>query len=113
MKTKSKEDKKEKSLIEQWKEEHGKIYKSIVGGYEFIFRRIKRAEYANIMAQKEGDDVDERIYNRQKAIVKLAVLDHEEKELDDLFEELAGLAISISEEILDKSGFTVVATVEL
>lgn len=112
MKTSTKEDKKI-SQIDQWKKEHGKIYKSLVGGDEFIFRRIKRNEYAEIMANKEGIDVDERIYNRQKAIVKLATLNHEEVKLDELFEELAGLAISISEEILDKSGFTVMATVEL
>ena len=113
MKAKSKEDNKELSLIEQWKAEHGKIYKSLVGGQEFIFRRVKRNEYAEIMANKEGADVEERIYNRQKAIVKLAVLNHEEVKLDELFEELAGLAISVSEEILDKSGFTVMATIEL
>lgn len=113
MKTKAKEEVKELSLIEQWKEEYGKIYKSLAGGQEFIFRRIKRAEYTEIMAKKEGDSIEERIYNRQKAIVKLSVLNHEENELDNLFEELAGLAISISEEVLDKSGFTVTATIEL
>lgn len=113
MKAKVKEENTEKSLIEQWKEEYGKIYKSLVGGQEFIFRRLKRGEYAEVMANKEGADVEERIYNRQKAIVKLAVLNHEESELDELFEELAGLAISVSEEILDKSGFTVMATIEL
>lgn len=110
---KAKEEKKEKSIIEQWKEEYGKIYNSLVCGHDFIFRRIKRPEYSEIMANKEGADVEERVYNRQKAIVKLAVLNHEEALLDGLFDELAGLAISISEEILDKSGFTVMSTIEL
>jgi len=104
---------KEMDQIELWKEEHGKIFKSIVDGTDYIWRRIKRKEYSAVMGMKDGEDIDERIYNRQYAIAKLVILNFTEEELDVKLEELAGLATTISDEVLEKSGFNLTTTVEL
>lgn len=99
--------------IAEWKKEHKKVFMCTVNGKDYIWRRIKRNEYAQIMAIKEGEDVDERIYNRQYAITKLAVLNIEEAELENDLEELAGLATTIADEVLDRSGFNATPSVEL
>lgn len=95
-----------------WKEEHKKIYMTIIDGNNYIWRRIKRKEYAEIMAI-EADNIDERIYERQIAITKKVVLNMPIEELEKDLEELSGLAPSIAEEVLAKSGFTVTTTIEL
>lgn len=102
-----------KDQIEIWKEEYGKIYKSIIDGKDYIWRRIKRKEYSEVMTMKDGEDIDERIYNRQYAIAKLVILNLSEEELESDLEELAGLATTISDEVLEKSGFNSSGTVEL
>lgn len=103
----------EKTEIEKWKEENGKIFKSIINDKDYIWRRLKRKEYSEVMAIKDGGDVDERVYSRQVAITKIAVLNLSEEELEKDLEELAGLATTLSEEVMDKSGFNLTATFEL
>lgn len=95
-----------------WKEEHKKIYMTIIDGNNYIWRRIKRKEYAEIMAI-EAENIDERIYERQIAITKKVVLNMPIEELEKDLEELSGLAPSIAEEVLAKSGFTITTTIEL
>lgn len=95
-----------------WKEEHKKIYMTIIDGNNYIWRRIKRKEYAEIMAI-EAENIDERIYERQIAITKKVILNMPIEELEKDLEELSGLAPSIAEEVLAKSGFTVTTTIEL
>lgn len=99
--------------IVAWKEEHKKIFKNVVDGKDYIWRRIKRQEYSDIMAMKDGDSVDERIYNRQYAITKTVVLNMSKEELEADLEELAGLAATIADEVLEKSGFAASQTIEL
>lgn len=118
MKITDKENKEVKELtldekIVAWKEEHKKIFKNSIDGKDYIWRRIKRQEYADIMSVKDGNDVEERIYNRQYAITKLVILNIEQEELELDLEELAGLAATIADEVLDKSGFNASQTVEL
>ena len=95
-----------------WKEEQKKIYMTIIDGNNYIWRRIKRKEYAEIMAI-EAENIDERIYERQIAITKKVVLNMPIEELEKDLEELSGLAPSIAEEVLAKSGFTITTTIEL
>lgn len=102
-----------KDQIQIWKEEHGRIFQSTIDGKDYIWRRIKRKEYSSVMAMKDGDDIDERIYNRQYAIAKMVILNIEEAELETDLNELAGLATTISDEVLEKSGFNLSGTVEL
>lgn len=113
MKVENKTTKKDMDQISVWKEEYGKIFKSVIDGKDYIWRRIKRSEYAAIMAMKDGDDVDERIYNRQLEMAKLVILNLDAEELERELDDLAGLATTISEEVLDKSGFNLSETVEL
>lgn len=96
-----------------WKEEYKKIFKNVIDGKDYIWRRIKRQEYADIMGMKDGDSVDERIYNRQYAITKAVVLNISKEELEADLEELAGLAATIADEVLEKSGFAASQTIEL
>ena len=72
-----------------------------------------KKEYSDIMAIKDTEDVDERIYQRQIAIAKLVVLNFTEEELEERIEELAGLASTIADEVLSKSGFNLTSTTEL
>lgn len=99
--------------IAEWKSEYKKIFMNTIDGKDYIWRRIKRNEYSEIMGMKDGDDVDERIYNRQYAIAKKVILNIPEDELEADLEESAGLATTISDEVLDRSGFNATTTVEL
>lgn len=103
----------ETTQLEEWKKEYKKIYQSTIGDKDYIWRRIKRKEYSDIMNIKDGENADERIYNRQIAMCKMVVLNIQEEELSNDFEELSGLAITLSEEIMGKSGFSIDGTVEL
>ena len=97
----------------EWKKEYKKVFLSTIDDEDYIWRRIKRKEYSDIMAIKDTEDVDERIYQRQIAITKLVVLNFTEEELEERIEELAGLASTIADEVLSKSGFNLTSTTEL
>ena len=97
----------------EWKKEYKKVFLSTIDDEDYIWRRIKRKEYSDIMAIKDTEDVDERIYQRQIAIAKLVVLNFTEEELEERIEELAGLASTIADEVLSKSGFNLTSTTEL
>lgn len=113
MKVNTEKTEKEISQIDAWKKEYGRIFKSVIDGKDYIWRRIKRKEYSSVMAMKDGADVDERIYNRQFAIAKLVVLNIDSEELERELNDLAGLATTISEEVMEKSGFNLSETTEL
>jgi hypothetical protein len=102
--------------IQAWKKQHGKIFKTTVGGEAYIWRKLKRKEYVEIMSNaevaEEGEEVlGSRIYLRQERITKLVVL--HPADIEQRIEEHAGLATSISDEVILKSGFDVAATEEL
>lgn len=101
--------------IQAWKKQWGKIYKTTIGDEVFIWRKLKRKEYVQIMSEAETDEAEEqlgsRIYQRQEKITKLVVL--YPADIDQRVEEDAGLATSISDEVILKSGFDVATTEEL
>ena len=103
----------EKTELELWKDEFRKVYKSYIGGKEYTWRRITRSEYHEVMGYKEGDTVEERIYNRQAKIVSMVILGMKKEELDFELSDLSGLATSLSEEVMEMSGFNVRGTEEL
>lgn len=112
------DEKKELTLnekIEGWKKEHGKIYQSVIGDKSYIWRRIKRSEYSAIMSMEleNSATLEDRIYSRQDAIVRLVVLNIPIEELNQDLEDLSGLSTCIADEVLDKSGFNVKSTIEL
>ena len=116
MKATTKKEEKVLTLEEQiaeWKKEYKKIFKVSVDGIDYIWRRITRKEYAAVMEMRDGETVDERIYNRQFEIAKMVVLNFTPEEMEEQLNELAGLATSIADYVLEKSGFNVSEVEEL
>lgn len=98
--------------IQEWKAKWGKIYKSTIDGEEYIWRKLKRKEYVAIMAKvAEPGTESSRLYERQDEITKLVVL--YPSNIEDLIESSAGLASTISDEVIIKSGFDISSTEEL
>lgn len=99
--------------IEAWKMMHGKIYKNIVDGETYIWRRVKRREYVDAMSLKSEENPDENVYIRQNAICMMVTLYPETATLMERIEEYAGLAGEISDRSILKSGFQASETEEL
>lgn len=106
--------KKEKiSIIDEWKKTYKRVFKTVIDDEEYIWRRILRKEYSAIMDINDGETIEERIYSRQKEMIKTVVLNIDDNIMEERIGDLAGLVTSLSEEVLLKSGFTVSSTEEL
>lgn len=100
--------------IERWRELYQKIYLSVYDEQEFVWRKIKRREYVEIMENTSEENIDDVVEYRQYLTIKTCVLSpNNEKEIDDLLEEYPGLLTSLSAEILKKSGFSKPLTIEI
>lgn len=100
--------------IERWHELYDKIYLSVYDEHEFVWRKIKRREYTEIMNNTPEENIDDVVEFRQYLTLKACVLSpHNENELDELIEEYPGLLTSLSSEILKKSGFSKPLTLEI
>ena len=99
--------------IMQWKKIYKKVFSSQIDGTEYIWHRISRKDSNDVMEINVGDSIEDKIYNRQIEIIKASVLNMDEEEINSKIDELAGLASSLADEILNKSGFSVESTVEL
>ena len=102
----SKKDTISQQQIAEWKAEFGKVFKSTVGDDVLIWRRLKRKEYVTVMDDNfGGKDLTEfaQIYARQEAIIKMVTLWPEN--VQELVEGTAGLATTLSDEIVLRSGF--------
>lgn len=98
--------------IKEWKASFGKIYKTVIDKQDYIWKKVGRRDYTEIMTEVIDDDADIRYYKRQEAITKSIVLYPDN--IDELIEQNAGLATTISSEALEKSGFEVISdTVEM
>ena len=108
-----------KEQIEVWKAQYGKVFRTYIDETPIYWRRLKRSEYKDIMLQtlddassyETNEERTKRAYARQELVAKTAVLYPEN--VDDLIENTAGFAMSISEEIMDHCGFTVGESQEL
>lgn len=100
-------------MIVAWKKQHGKIFKSIVGSESFVWRKLKRKEYTEIMSIDEADESsqEDRIYKRQMDIAKAITI--WPLNIAELLEDSAGLATTLSDEAILKSGFNLMSTQEL
>lgn len=100
--------------VEGWKKEFNKIFKTTTeDGDVFIWRRLKRKEYVelmNVSEEMESMGKEQRMYDRQDKIVKMVMLFPEDA---SIFDQSAGFATSLSDEILYKSGFSEIQTAEL
>jgi hypothetical protein len=98
--------------ISQWKVQYGKLYKSVIDGDVYIWRKLKRKEYVELMADKsEEDQVTGKIYERQEKIASIVVL--YPNNIGELIETNAGLATTIADEVIMRSGFELASTEEL
>lgn len=100
------------SMITKWKAQHGKLYKSVIDGEIYIWRKLKRREYTDLMTDRADDDqVTGRIYERQEKIATAVVLFPEN--IDELIAQNAGLATTLADEVILRSGFELASTEEL
>ena len=106
--------------IESWKAEHGSVYKTISGNQAIIYRPIKRSEYTAFMLDtdipiEEENDPEkrlERLSKRQVGLCQITVLYPDQETLAKMLENKAGLASTLSDEIMDHSGFNALAKSE-
>lgn len=97
--------------IKEWKNQHGKIFRTIIGDEVFIWRKLKRKEYVSIMSSASEIDNNVRVYERQELIVSNATIFP--YNIKEIIESDAGIATCLADEIILKSGFEVISTEEL
>ncbi len=97
--------------IKIWKEQYGKVFRTIIGDEVFIWRKLKRKEYVSIMSTASEIDTNTRIYERQEMIVSNAIIFP--YNINEVMESDAGVATCLADEIILKSGFEVISTEEL
>lgn len=89
--------------IAKWKKEFGKVYKTTVSGEDYVWRTLRRKEYIEIMGQDLDLDISEKLYMRQEKMAKKVLL--YPTNIEEQIEQSAGLATTLSDEIILKSGF--------
>ena len=78
--------------VMEWKTKYNKVFKTDICGDKYIWKPINRAEY---IAISESEDI-----NKDIETIRVALLYPTLEEFEARAEELAGLQISILEEIL-------------
>lgn len=100
--------------LDEWRNAHEKIYLSVYDEHEFIWRKIKRREYSAIMENTPDENLDDVVEYRQLLTIKTCLLSPDNSDaIDKLIEDYPGLLVSLSSEILKKSGFSKPLTIEL
>lgn len=102
--------------LDEWKLQHGELYRTYLNGQSYIWHKIKRKDYVLLMTDKELSNLESaelRIFLRQEKIMKMCVVYPEGKTLDDIIENNAGVAGNISDEIMMVSGFKPVSSEKL
>lgn len=100
-----------KEIVETWIDEYGKIYKSVIDGDIYLWRRLKRSEYINIITDEDLNSITNnqvKIFKRQEMITEKSVL--YPSNIASIFENSAGLATVLSDEIILNSGFDMPST---
>lgn len=97
--------------IAKWKAEHGKIFKTVIDGETYIWRRLKRREYIDAMSYRSEENPDANVYLRQNIIASIVTL--YPTDMEWRIEEYAGLAGEISDRAILESGFNASETEEL
>ena len=94
--------------IQEWKARYGSIYKTTVGETPIVWRKLKRKEYVRIMAACAELPPSDRVYQRQEEIVKAAAIWPEN--IDEIVADTAGIASTVCDEVMLKSGFDLFTT---
>lgn len=102
--------------LDEWKLQHGELYRTYLNGQNYIWHKIKRKDYIALMTDSELsalDNAELRIFLRQEKITKLCVIYPDTKTLDDIIENNAGVAGNLSDEIMMISGFRPVSSEQI
>lgn len=97
-----------KTQIDAWKKQFGEIYRTDLNGQTYIWHKLRRRDYIEIMNDETLNAVqnsDLRIFLRQEKILKVGILHPSGEQLERLIDENAGVAGNISDEIMLASGF--------
>lgn len=89
-----------------WKNKYKKIFRTRVGGEDYIWRRITRKEYAEIALANNPDGVTNKqldMYEKQFKFCAATVLYPEN--IVEIMNESAGLCATLGDEIIFASGF--------
>src|SRR5699024_10310401 len=93
------EDSPTREEVEGWKDKHGHIYFTSFDADIYVWRAVTRAEYKELSAS------DESIFDREEAYVDLCVLYPRNFKAADLTKGGAGIPTTLTEMIMQKSGF--------
>ena len=100
-----------KQQIDAWKQEFGEIYRTDLNGQVYIWHKLRRKDYIDIMSNAEFSNIENsevKVFLRQEEILRRGALFPSGKELDYIIENNAGVAANISDEIMLASGFRAV-----
>lgn len=86
--------------VEEWKERHGTVYFTPFDSEVFVWRRLLRPEYREIIRDTTLNALDREEYFTEKC-----VLYPRNFSLEKIKKSRAGIASLLSEMIMDKSGF--------
>jgi len=95
--------------IEEWKEEHGEdeVFAIIIGGEVYIHRTITRSEYKNLKREVQEEvvpGIDPTALTEEK-ICRLCALWPDQNILETQMERRGGVATTLSDNIMETSGF--------
>lgn len=99
----------EEKIIKELKKKYKYLYKNIIEGETIIWKPLNRKDYREVLKITD-EDKDMTIALREEHIVKNCVVYPSIDKITTLLEEKAGIAITLSEEIMNKSGFEVSKT---
>ncbi len=100
-----------KEMITQWKAEHGKIFESVIDDERYIWKKLKRKDFVEIMSQFTDEDSEVAYMKRQDLIAIKTVI--YPSNIEELIEENAFLSKVLSEEVLAHAGLRFEKTQEL
>lgn len=93
--------------INEWKTQHGSIYRANVGGTDYIFRTLNRDDYIAIQGKALMEGVN---FDNEYEVVKTCLLEgFDEQDMKNK----GGIVSVLSEKIMLRSGFQQVEEEEL
>lgn len=95
--------------IVAWKKEHKKIYKTVISDQVFIWKKLKRGDYIAIKGEVFDGITTQQMaaLMQEESIVKRCVLYPSGEKLEEVIDEYAGIATSLADSIMEKSGFPI------
>ena len=100
-------------LLKELKAQHKKLFKTVLGEDIFVWHKLNRKEYKQVMKKYEDvEDRDERLWAREEEACRLAIVYPCQEVIEEMLDESAGLATILSDEIYEKSGFRVAEQTE-